>query len=370
MMITFFSFLMAVLMSNLMMIVLFFCCKSIRVVGILGTNILLFACGLCALRICLPIELKWTKEIMVPAIYNPIYDAVRTQLPNGITVWHVILTVWFTVSFCLLIRLTVQYRRYQRNTSKQPLLNSVEVMAAAKEVIPQPHLGQIKIVSALPEDVPKTLGIFRPVIAIPFRKYKGQELRLILLHEYTHIKNGDNLAKLILAVLRFLFWWCPAIHLFQFGFGTALEMRCDYLVTKSMNQSEMVYYLKTLAHTAFYGIKRKSGAVDSKLSDGKALLQRTEVLMRYRTKKRNFAALLFCILLSMSVFIGSYSIVFQTAYEARSDHDEQFVSPTNDFQAFDNTDGTYTVTMNGETRLWTEDEMQEFMSSFIDANQN
>lgn len=364
--VTFFSFIMSILVSNLIMVLLYLCCRSIRIVGVVGPNILLFACGLCALRICLPIELQWTKEINVPAVYNPVYDAARTELPFwGITVMQLAVFIWISVSVILLIRFVLQYRRYHRRMAKLPLLDFIPVMAAAKRVIPEDKLRRIKIVSVMPDDVPRTVGILRPVIAMPLHTFKRRELELILQHEYTHLKNGDNLSKLLLALLRCLFWWCPAIHLFQYGFSAALEMRCDYLVTKSMKHSDMLYYLKTLAKSAFHDAKPVAGAVDSRLSDGKTLLQRVEVLLRYRTRKRSFIALVFCAIFSLAVFIGSYSFVLQSYYEEPFKDEIQIVQPSEDFKIQYHQDGTYSVTMNGRTDLVTEQELFELYPSFF-----
>lgn len=364
--VTIFSFLMTALVCNLIMALLFLCCRSVRIVGTVGLDVILFFCFLCAVRICLPIEFGWTREIPVPAVYNPVYDFISSHVPVlNLSVMQLALILWVAVSFCLLIQFAMQYWRRSKRVMALPEFRSAQMLKTAKRVIPAKQLHRVRIVPLLPEDVPATIGVFRPVIMIPVRKYKSGQLELILQHEITHVIQRDNLSKLMLELLRILFWWCPAMYLFRHGFETALEMRCDSLVTGSRKHSDMLYYLKTLAAAADRRVKPDGTAIDLQFSSTAALMQRVDVLLRYHAKKKRRVAVVLSVILALLVFIASYSFVLQTYYDGPVG-EEQFITLSDDFQVEYHSDGTHSVTMNGTTKIMTEEELTKLLESYID----
>ena len=162
--ITIFSFLMTALVCNLIMVLLHFCCRSVRIVGAVGLDVILFFCLLCAVRICLPIEFGWTREIPVPLVYNPVYDFINYHVPVlNITVMQMALGIWIAGSLFLLLRFAMKYRRRARSVMALPEFRSEQMLRAARRVIPDNQLSRVRIVSVLPNDVPATIGIFRPV---------------------------------------------------------------------------------------------------------------------------------------------------------------------------------------------------------------
>ena len=76
---------------------------------------------------------------------------------------------------------------------------------------------------------PLTYGVLCPVILLP----KGMDLsrskrvRFILMHEYTHIRHFDALAKILCAAALSLYWFNPAVWLMWKYFNRDMELACD-----------------------------------------------------------------------------------------------------------------------------------------------
>lgn len=81
--------------------------------------------------------------------------------------------------------------------------------------------------------MPVSYGLFRKYILLPHdysTRYTHEELLYILLHEYSHIKNGDTVKIRIMNFIVSLLWFNPIIHLLQKRFTFESELLCDHHV--------------------------------------------------------------------------------------------------------------------------------------------
>lgn len=82
-------------------------------------------------------------------------------------------------------------------------------------------------------DVPCVIGLFKPMVILPaalLARMPQDQLELVLLHELSHIKNGDlwiNSAQIALEVLMFFH---PVVHWISADVRTTRERRCDRAV--------------------------------------------------------------------------------------------------------------------------------------------
>jgi beta-lactamase regulating signal transducer with metallopeptidase domain len=95
-------------------------------------------------------------------------------------------------------------------------------------------------------DSPVAFGILRPRVVVPQAALADREtLRLVLLHELTHIRRGDNLR-----VLLFLFvcahWFNPLIWLFFLLSGKDMELACDAAVLRRLDRPQRRQYAEAL----------------------------------------------------------------------------------------------------------------------------
>ena len=78
--------------------------------------------------------------------------------------------------------------------------------------------------------VPAAIGFFKPMIVIPawaLRELPPGELRIILLHELTHLRRRDDWTNLLQKVVRALFFFHPAVWWIERRLSLEREMACD-----------------------------------------------------------------------------------------------------------------------------------------------
>ena len=84
-------------------------------------------------------------------------------------------------------------------------------------------------------DVPCVIGLFKPMVILPaalLARMPRDQLELVLLHELSHIKNGDlwiNAAQIALEVLMFFH---PVVHWISADVRATRERRCDRAVLR------------------------------------------------------------------------------------------------------------------------------------------
>jgi beta-lactamase regulating signal transducer with metallopeptidase domain len=100
--------------------------------------------------------------------------------------------------------------------------------------------------------LPALLGALRPRIVLPDdfeQRYDARERGLMLAHERQHLRRGDHLANLVVAMLRCTFWFNPLVHLAAIRFRHDQELACDQAVIAAHPDSRRAYgeaMLKTL----------------------------------------------------------------------------------------------------------------------------
>ena len=97
---------------------------------------------------------------------------------------------------------------------------------------------------------PMLVGIFLPVIYIPFKEIPDGNLRMIFLHELTHYKRGDLLIKWFSLLVNAVHWFNPLSYLLCANISEFCEISCDMEVTKKMSEEEQKNYMKTILDLA------------------------------------------------------------------------------------------------------------------------
>lgn len=78
--------------------------------------------------------------------------------------------------------------------------------------------------------VPSALGFFRPMIVIPawaLRELAPEELNIILLHEFAHLRRWDDWTNLLQKMVRAVFLFHPGIWWIDSQLSLEREMACD-----------------------------------------------------------------------------------------------------------------------------------------------
>src|SRR5271163_4441389 len=78
--------------------------------------------------------------------------------------------------------------------------------------------------------VPSAFGFFKPMIVIPtwaLRELPAEELNIILLHEFAHLRRWDDWTNLLQKVVRAVFLFHPAVWWIDGRLALEREMACD-----------------------------------------------------------------------------------------------------------------------------------------------
>ena len=317
--ITFFSLVMSILWSSLLIVLFSVIRKRRRFIDVCSISGLLILYLFCIIRMLIPIEL-WDKVrvIPLPRIYNPIYSfLVLNDLPGAnIKPYKILLIVWAGVTLIILALQVVRYIRYgMAIDSLEKYGSSIE----AKEYgIDDTGVTVIRTQSA---DTPFSFGIRRKRIIIPDKDYSDDELRLIIKHEYMHLRNHDLEIQLMIHFLCAIFWWNPLVYLLRFDIEQCFEIRCDRCVTKGMHRENITDYLELLlkiykdgsseGYEAWHGM-RLAGSERDKRNN---IRERFELIEAGIGNADKHTGRIMAVIMSGLVFALSYTFIFQAAYD-------------------------------------------------------
>lgn len=90
-------------------------------------------------------------------------------------------------------------------------------------------------------DTPFVLGLFKPVIYVPYRMQKRQQ-EYILAHEQFHIGHGDLWVKMLAFLMLVCHWFNPLVWIAFSVMTGDMEMRCDEAVISRVQPEEKKEY--------------------------------------------------------------------------------------------------------------------------------
>lgn len=251
MQITVCSFIVAAGWSSLLMIVIYLLRKMhfFRNRFPVVTVVLLYL--LCVIRACFPLDFPQAVVLSDRTIYPLIYRALMAPMiqDSCMSVWSLCMILWATVAGVLLIRYAAGYCNTIRKIHRYAVLCDGKESVLLNKIIKQSHQKiPVTLYRASGINTAFGLGIWRKKILIPDTGYSLEELRYILLHEYTHFCNKDIPVKLAVSIFCMIFWWNPFVYLLQKDLEQTLELKCDAAATGNMPAEEKAGYLRTMIH--------------------------------------------------------------------------------------------------------------------------
>ncbi|MCH2448615.1 MAG: M56 family metallopeptidase [Gracilimonas sp.] len=127
------------------------------------------------------------------------------------------------ISIFMLGRLISSYVALKRLYKKLDVTDAQEVATNSL-----PGMSSIKLAFHDHPLVPFTFGWKHPIIVLPnILQNEPEKLEMALQHELTHIKRGDYLLQLALAMIESLFWFHPLIRYGNKEIDTYREISCD-----------------------------------------------------------------------------------------------------------------------------------------------
>lgn len=327
MQLTIYTFLMAVIWSSVLIVVLYIGRKKKNFLQLYGVSGITLLYLFCALRMFFAIEFPFTLPIAAPLFYNPLRTFLYSDPLNGpqnITVFTILIVFWVSVSVILIARHIFIYTKSARKFSFIKEVKEKQIEQILNDIRKQDTKRKmnLRVIRSDLIRTPVSIGIINKQIILPKIDYSREDLFHILFHEYSHLRNGDLLVKLLSHIFCYIFWWNPVSYLLLKDLEQSLELKCDMNVTKNMNLTEKGEYMTTILKE----VKRSkaSSVFDVKLKEAlgftgtkkDALLKERFHAVMMNKKIHSPRQKFYSIIIIVAIMMLSYSFVFQSSFEA------------------------------------------------------
>lgn len=252
------------------------------------------------------ILLKAPKNIAIPLNMEKHFQ----KFPNGQVIppqYTSLFLIGGTIWFCITIGLFIKYYMSYKNLRRKILINSnlpaFELGNPCKCVQEEMHLKrniQIRVMDGA--FTPFTLGTFKPIVVFP-NSYSPENIRLVLMHEYIHIKKYDSLIQILGNIVIIIHWYLPFSYLLFHELNSMAELDCDYKVSCLLNEQQIKSYGHLIINSNEAVRKNtfnKSPYISNFINLSKNLTKERLIMLKKRNQKRKVVLPMILILLSFS----------------------------------------------------------------------
>lgn len=376
--ITFYSLLMSLLWSSLMILITHFLRKKPFFLRKVGAPLLLVFYMLSIGRMVFPVEFPFVQEISLRNWYSQFMESFYLNENTWANVrlsWAELAGLcWGTVSLILLLVFSI---RYCISLKKLPRFFSKKDVRAEK-ILDKIQQGRgksftVQIFRCTTTQVPVGIGLFKKKILLPEKHLSDKELCYILCHEYTHFLHKDLFLKMMTHLYCCVFWWNPLVYLLRKDVAQILEIKCDLAVTGEYSNLQKAEYLQTIVDLLKNGKKEAlhcfpvaAGLLQS--DNSLSLVERFKIVSGNVRPANNWV---FALLLgSGCTLFASYLFVIQPAYDPPSSDifTEADVTVPNlgDVYLLKHKDGTYCLISENEQPEHIENEA--VINAFLQSN--
>ncbi len=308
-----FSVLMTILWSSVLITLFYFLRTKTGFLHICSISTVILLYLFCAIRIALPFELPWTYVVSGGAVYRGIRNVLYCKV-GFFRVFELLFVIWIIGILYNLSKYLMQCYRIILYIQSIQKTKSEEVSKILGELDKRKHIEVIKTSEV---KSPCCIGIFKKRILLPDKEYGKEELRYILIHEYTHLYNNDILLKAMIMILCGIYWWNPIVYLLKKELNQSTEIRCDLSVVGYLKESERADYLKVMLDT--FRENRQTdkyvGAIRLVENHSESLLERFRIVADMGVVPKKSADV-FAAFMVLLILIVSYSFILQSKYEA------------------------------------------------------
>lgn len=346
---------MAVLTSNLILILITILFRNHKMMINVGYKLLSLFVALTALRFVLPFEFPFTNTVFLKefeTLSMAITSVRKSFIPLGthtFSLWDIFEMIWIIGFFINLIH----YFRLHRKTRYFILANSLDVTEQEpyrstldRICRERSKKNPFRVLTVNGINTLMVYGIFTPHILIP----EGLELPeekwyYILSHEASHHFHHDLLIKTLTRFVTMVYWWNPASHILNKQVDVILEMRVDNIVA-AYSQETIIKYLHCLTELGELALKKNvlPNAVTLSLltAEDSSLIQRYHMLAS-AGKRKNLIINAGLFALIIGVYAASHLYIFEASYIPPEIRETTFSATADNCYAILKEDGTYDV---------------------------
>jgi beta-lactamase regulating signal transducer with metallopeptidase domain len=238
-----------------------------------------------------------TSPTVIPAVSIIPPLPQETNLPFLFLLWLCVFVVLLLFEINKVLRL---YRFIIINCGGEADKKTLDIFSKCKKRMNIRRSIELKTSKCV--KTPFTIGLFNPVIYIPKEELNREEIEFALLHELTHIKNGDLWFKFFSVIISVVHWFNPMVYLLRIKISTVNELYCDERMTAEMSKKKRKNYGRLLLKTAYDG-KPSDKSLYAPLSiPARKMKQRLSALTKARKPRKSITIL--------SAFIAIIAITF------------------------------------------------------------
>lgn len=319
---TIFSLLMAVLWSDVFILILYLLFRNRGFIENLSVMPLIVLILMGLIRLLGIVEFPFVRIIRSERLFPAVMDFLQQEvisLQHGSVKVHrmdLLYLIWWTGAFVLFLQFLVQEYRFR----KEVIQNSMEVDPALLKLCKSVFGDAFEHLHIVISEITKTpmiVGVIHTRVILPSTSYTEQETCYFLQHELVHYKQKDVWIKLLVRLLCVIYWWNPLIYLLRFTIDNVMEIKSDLHVTASFSEEQKLAYLETILHVA----KNQSSAGRALAPTGMAFVsKKKDTFLKRRfhfvLESRRMGIIQKLSSLGLSVliflcFLGSYIVALQ-----------------------------------------------------------
>lgn len=354
---SFSTVLMAVLSSNILLILITIFFQNSKVMVNIGYKLLALFIALTALRFLLPFELPFTKSIIltdfefISLIISRIRRPFYTIDSYEVSLWTLFEIVWLVG--CLIN--IIKYIREHMKARYFVLANSLDVTTREPYASMLTQIcsernqkNRFQILSTSGITKPMLYGVFSPRILIPENmELSREDLYYSLAHEAAHHFHHDLFIKKMLRLITIVYWWNPVCYLLTNKADSILEMRVDDKIT-ALGVETLTSYLHCLVNIGEQAVHAEENGLSksvtmSLLSEKDGELVQRYYMMTSTGQKKNYFLNIGSFALVLIIYATSHMYIFEAHY-ANPDTESISIGQTQENSyAILKDDGTYDI---------------------------
>ena len=244
------------------------------------------------------------------------------------------------IAFVSILCITFQFYKYlklKQAINKQKLLPlSNQEKMLFDEIKDRMQITQkIGFIKSTKVSVPFTIGIIHPIIIIPKNLPQNDtSLRIVLSHEFAHIKHRDVFFNLIACVILALHWFNIFSYIFLFILKTSNELYSDETATEILPDADKYRYCQLMIELS----RNKNSLSDLFTlnfigSKTKQIERRIDNIMKCKKRKfvmaLLFGGIMFIIGFSLTfIYAGANEMEIENIDDFSYDSEEDFILET------------------------------------------
>ncbi len=340
-----------------LMLIIVYVYRSLHV-GRFGIRQLYFIAILCVVRLAIPVEFTFSKEVALGKLYNKAIPFLFDSFFGPLCVADWLAILWGLIAILLITRSFVKNKKF-----KNMILQCATPADDRYEQLLQKIRGRyktskkVKVIESRVSTTPFTFGFFDKIIVLPEGLSETQAY-YSLLHEYGHIVRRDIEAIMLTDLFCNIMWWNPFAYLLRARMEETLELNCDSTVVGVIESAEKADYLQTIVAMIKRSEWKNSKGLASSLglirfNNNRFIVKRFKNVQDNSPLRRNVIYNAALALVCAGVFVSSYAFVFQSYFE----------QPNNDEYGYEINEESYIVLHDGVYELYNAGEYQYSLPS-------